>query len=372
MFENTDWNAIDRKVIYFIFSPQSTAISRASTMAYKHPIPSTTAQQSAGETPSRRTRDALILLGLFGLVLVGLLGLAAATGWEETRAQLMKLSFGQALFLLLLSLVNYLFRGVRWHVFARRLGLPTGLWQNLRHFLGGFAMSVTPGRVGELVRMRWLWRETGWRFEQTAPLALVDRASDLSAMGLILGLTLAFSTTGIAGGIPVTILALIAAIAATRPALLAWLATLGHRFTGRFGRIWAKARRAARSLSAFASPRLMVLAALLGTVGWIAEGYAFHLLLVWMGADIGLAKAIAIFVFSTLAGGLTGAPGGVGGAEAAMVALLALEGVPLEVSLPATAIIRITTLWFAIGLGFLVFPIAERHSKRQRHGLEKD
>ena len=87
-----------------------------------------------------------------------------------------------------------------------------------------------------------------------------------------------------------------------------------------------------------------------------------HLLLMWMGADIGLAKAVAIFTFSTLAGGLTGAPGGLGGAEAAMIALLTLEGVPLEVSVPATAIIRVTTLWFAIAIGLIVFPMAERAS----------
>ncbi|GHE93002.1 membrane protein [Aliiroseovarius zhejiangensis] len=313
-----------------------------------------------------------MLLGLFLLVLVGLIGLAAATGWEETRAQLARLSVGQFAALLALSLVNYVFRGLRWHIFARKLGLPTGLVQDLRHFLGGFAMSVTPGRVGELVRMRWLKRETGWAFERTAPLVLVDRASDLSAMALILGLALAFSATGIAGGLPVTLLALIAAFAATRPRLLAGLATMGHRITGRFARLWAKLRRAAVSLSAFTSPTLMAVAALIGVVGWIAEGYAFHLLLMWMGADIGFAKAVAIFVFSTLAGGLTGAPGGVGGAEAAMVALLAMEGVPLEVSIPATAIIRVTTLWFAIGIGLLVFPLAERISLRHTHGLEND
>ena len=28
-------------------------------------------------------------------------------------------------------------------------------------FVGGFAMTVTPARVGELVRMRWLARESG-------------------------------------------------------------------------------------------------------------------------------------------------------------------------------------------------------------------
>ena len=109
---------------------------------------------------------------------------------------------------------------------------------------------------------------------------------------------------------------------------------------------------------------------MLGLLGWLAEGYAFYLLLDWMGAEIAPTTAIAIFLFSTLAGGLTGAPGGVGGAEAAMVALLTLEGVPLAMSIPATAIIRLTTLWFAIVIGLLIFPFAERTSKKIQHDLE--
>ena len=336
------------------------------TMSSTDPLP------RAAVAPSRRLRDTLVLAVLFGVVLAGLAGLAAATGWDETRAQIARLHWGQVAGLLGLSLVNYLARGLRWHVFSRRLGLGTGLISSLRTFLGGFAMSATPGRVGELVRMRWLGRETGWRFERLAPLALVDRASDLAAMGILLGLALALSGQPIAFGLPVVALALTGAVVATRPALLVALAIWGHRITGRFGRIFAKLRRASQTLEAFAAPAPMALAVALGFVGWFAEGYAFHLLLVWMGADLGLATAVAIFIFSGLAGGLTGAPGGVGGAEAAMLALLTLQGVPIEAAVPATAIIRVTTLWFAIGIGLAVFPLAEKYSLRHRHVVETD
>lgn len=223
-------------------------------------------------------------------------------------------------------------------------------------------MSVTPGRVGELIRMRWLFRETGWAVERTAPLVLMDRASDLAAMALLLASGVALSAGGISMAMPVAILALVAAIIATRPVLLSGCVTLLYRTIGRFPRMMARIRKATRSIGVFSHGPVMAIAMALGIIGWFAEGYAFHILLVWMGSDIGLAKAIAIFIFSTLAGGLTGAPGGVGGAEAAMVALLALEGIPLEVSIPATALIRLTTLWFAILIGLLVFPIAETKS----------
>ncbi|MDU8926099.1 lysylphosphatidylglycerol synthase transmembrane domain-containing protein [Alisedimentitalea sp. MJ-SS2] len=310
----------------------------------------------------RKLRDLALLGGLFVLVIGGLISLAAATGWEETMAQLAKLGALQIAILLVLSLVNYLFRALRWHIFASRLGLSLTLAQNIRHFLGGFAMSVTPGRVGELIRMRWIARETGWAFERTAPLVLIDRASDLAAMGLILGIALSLAAGGVALAAPVAALAIAASIIVTRPALLAGLATQFYRRTGLLPRLMTRIRRAATSLRAFSHPQTLGFAALLGLIGWLAEGYAFHLLLCWFGADIGFWKAVMIFVFSTLAGGLTGAPGGVGGAEAAMVALLYMEGIPPEVAVPATAVIRLTTLWFAILIGLAIFPHAEAKS----------
>ena len=308
--------------------------------------------------------------GLFALMLVGLIGLAAATGWEETIAQVKQLAVWQILALLALSLVNYLFRGLRWHLFSTRLGLPTGLLQNTRHYIGGFAMSVTPGRVGELVRMRWIHRETGWNFERTAPLALMDRASDLVATALILAIALVLSATGISGAVPVVLIALIIAFITTRPALLSTIAALAYRLVGRAPRLFVRIRRAAGSLAKFSNPWVMGAASALGLIGWLAEGFAFYILLVWMGAQIDPWTAIAIFIFATMVGGLIGSPGGLGGAEGAMIGLLLLEGVPVEISVPATLIIRITTLWFAIALGLLVFPVAEKLSNRGIHGLE--
>lgn len=326
--------------------------------------------ENSSKAPSRRFRDRLLMGGLALLFLAGLIGLAAATGWKETTAQIARLSLWQGVILLVLSLANYLLRGFRWHLFARRLGLPTSLIQDQRHFLGGFAMVVTPGRVGELVRMRWLKRETGWNYDRTAPLALMDRASDLAAMAIILALSVAMTAGGMGGALPVAALALLAAWTATHPRLLAAIVTRLYLVTGRFPRIFARVRLAARSLSRFTNAATILPAIALGVTGWLAEGYAFHLLLGWMGTDIALWKAIGIFVFATLAGGLTGAPGGVGGAEAAMIALLSLDGVPMEVSVPATAIIRVTTLWFALGLGLMVFPFAERFSLRPKNALE--
>lgn len=312
--------------------------------------------------PAKRQRRWAVSAGFAVLFIAGLIGLAATGNREETWAQLARLHLWQIGLLLLLSLGNYVARGLRWHLFTRGLGLPTTLPQDLRHFFGGFAMSVTPGRVGELVRMRWLCRETGWLVERVAPLALMDRAADLAAMALLLCTCLTLATTAIKGAVPLAILALCTAIIVTRPRLLAALVTQTYRLTGRLPRTFARARRAALSLETFGRGGVLFPAVMLGLAGWAFEGYALHLLLGWLGAHIDLAKAMAIFLFATLAGGLTGAPGGVGGAEVAMVTLLSMEGTGLDVAVAATAIIRITTLWFAVGIGMFAFPFAERLS----------
>lgn len=318
----------------------------------------------APEQTARPTRDIIVLGGLLALFTVGLVGVAASVGWEETWAQLQKLTLAQLGLLLALSLVNYGFRGLRWHLFSRQLGLDLSLKQNMTHFIGGFAMTVTPGRVGELVRVRWISRLTGWRFERILPLPIADRAFDVAAMGLVLATGVAVSQTGTQGAVPIALLAMLAAVLVTRPALIEAFVARLWRLVGRWPRRFVGLRQAARSMAIFSTPGLALPALALSIIGWGAEGYALYLLLSWMGADIGFMTATVIFIFATLAGGLTGAPGGVGGAEAAMLVLLTAQGVPLAMAIPAMAVIRITTLWFAIGMGLLTFPIAERLSKR--------
>lgn len=308
--------------------------------------------------------DTWLLLVVLGLSLAGLVALAATVDWTDSWAQVMKLTYAQIALLLALSLVNYLSRGLRWHLFATRLGLGLSMRENLTHFIGGFAMSITPGRVGELVRLRWIRRQTGVPFSDVLPLTLADRAFDVAALGLILAGCVLMSQAGLSGAIPVALLALFCAVAVTRPAAMRALVEGLYRLIRKSPRLFVRLRRSAASLALFSTPGLGLSTFGLSLISWIAEGCALYLLLTIFGAEIGASTAIAIFVFATLAGGLSGAPGGVGGSEAAMLFLLLTQGISMEMAVPAVAIIRITTLWFGILLGGLTFPFAETLSKR--------
>ncbi|RMD49609.1 MAG: hypothetical protein D6832_01360 [Alphaproteobacteria bacterium] len=185
----------------------------------------------------------------------------------------------------------------------------------------------------------------------------------------MLGLALAFGSWSGPGALLAAAAALGLGLALMRPAPVRRLAELGFRLGGgRWPRLFGRLRAGARAMAPLSRPATGAGLLLLGLAGWAAEATAFWLLLGWLGAPLPLATAAGIFALATLGGGASGMPGGLGGAEAAMLGLLALAGVPAAPALAATAIIRLTTLWFAVGLGALFLAPAEASAARAGAG----
>jgi len=284
--------------------------------------------------------------------------------WGADREALRGFSPAAICGLLGLSALNFAARALRWHSSVRHLGLCTGLWINLRHYLAGLAMVMTPARIGEVIRLRWLQQRTGWPIARTAPLLLLDRAADLVALAVLLALSAMVSRPPSMLAWPLAVSACVLGCAILQPAI--W--TRGLSLVGPLARagprLYGRLRTAARGLEQFCAPGVIASGLGLGLAGWFAEGVAFHLVLCWLDQDLGLPVAVSIFAISTLAGGALGTPGGLGGAEVRMVALLTAHAVPVEVSLAGTALIRLTTLGFATALGAMFLPFAERGGRR--------
>ncbi|MEJ1959741.1 MAG: flippase-like domain-containing protein [Nitrosomonadales bacterium] len=98
----------------------------------------------------------------------------------------------------------------------------------------------------------------------------------------------------------------------------------------------------------------------LGVMAWGAEGLAFYYIMNVLGSDLSIPKALFIYAFSMLVGALSFLPGGLGGAEATMVALLMLNRVTQPQAVAATVLIRLATLWFAVALGVVALTLSER------------
>lgn len=313
--------------------------------------------RAAGATLRRAQLAAVTALVAFMLILAA--GVAWAGG-REVWAALGRIGPWSLLGLLALALVNYLARGVRWHRFSRHLGLPVPAWRSGLYYVAGFAMTPTPGKLGEALRLWLLERCHGCRYERTAALMVADRLSDTIALLLLATLGLGAFAGAAEIGLALAVVGGCIGLL-LRPAPLLRLVLLAYRRLGRWPRPFARLRVLIRETAKLMGMSVFGLALALAIAGWLAECLALYGLLGLLGADhVTLQAAIGVFAISTLAGALTMLPGGLGGTEASMVALLLALGVAADAAVVATLVFRVVTLWFAVGLGFLALPQALR------------
>ena len=313
-----------------------------------------------------RRVEYLAVAALAGFVaLVAALSLYAGLG--EVLGHLRQVGWRLVLLMLGLSVINYLLRAWRWQNFSTGLDMRLPFSRNLLYFVAGFALTATPGKAGEGLRMWLLERCHGYAYERSAALFVGDRLSDMAAILLLCLAGVGAFTAYAELTVIAAALLLLACLPLMRPKLLLRATNLVFGLFGRRApRLFARVRSAIRDTARLFTFRLFGLGLAVALLGWFAEVMAFHQLLVHLGAAVSVQQAMFVFTFAMIAGTVAMLPGGLGGTEAVMLALLSALGVDLQVAVTATALIRLTTLWFAVGLGFAALPLALRLARRGR------
>jgi hypothetical protein len=86
-----------------------------------------------------------------------------------------------------LALASFAVRWVRWHFLLRRIEVMVPLRVSVLIMLIGLGMSITPGKVGEVLKSVLLREATGVAVARSMPVLLVQRVTDLVAL-LMIGL----------------------------------------------------------------------------------------------------------------------------------------------------------------------------------------
>jgi uncharacterized protein (TIRG00374 family) len=298
-----------------------------------------------------------ILLGVAAGVAV-YVGFSVWAGSRSVGQALASFAWSAALAGLGLALANYLVRFLRWQYYLRVLGLDVPVGESFLVFLGGFALTVTPGKLGEAIKA-FLLRETrGIPASRTAPIVIAERFTDLLGLLLLTGVGvftfdvdrrfLAAGAALIGAGLLVvsveSIAKLALRVAARVPGVRAFAPKLEEFYL---------------STAALLRPGPLVIAVLIAIAAWACECLAFWLIVRgFPGASVALRAAVFIYATMTVAGALSFLPGGLGVTELGMLELLGKlgTGTGRSVAAAATFITRACTLWFAVivGLGALL------------------
>ena len=245
-----------------------------------------------------------------------------------------------------LALVNYLLRFLRWAYYLRILNLAVPFRLSSLTFLIGLAMTITPGKVGELVKSYTLRDRAGVAVSSSAPVVLMERLTDLASVALmgLVGLALLPAPVSVVLAITLAGVAAVVYLLTTRHADR----VLGWRVIQRWVGELREAQQAIRKMS---RPGPFLVATALAFLAWLSEGLALWVVLEGLGADVGLLLSLPIYAGSVLVGAATTLPGGLVGTEGAMVTLLQQTGAERDVAAAGTLLVRVATLWFAVVVG---------------------
>jgi uncharacterized protein (TIRG00374 family) len=295
---------------------------------------------------------AVILSVVFSAL--GYLGFSLWGGWQDVSSAIGKVGALGTAIALLMSLANYGLRFMRWQGYLKAFGHAVPWKASLQIYLSGFALTITPGKAGEALRGV-LLKRWGVPYTQSFAAFFSERLSDLFAVVLmtLFGLSLypdarLMIVVGVA-------LVVVGFTVLSQRRLIEHLAHFVPEQGGKLVRLLRHLFNVLLEAQRCHRPGLLLVSTLLSVLAWSAEALAFHWILNWMGADIPLIFAVFVYALSMLAGALSFMPGGLGGAEAVMVALLIWKGMPSANAIAATVLIRLATLWFAVGIGAIFF-----------------
>jgi glycosyltransferase 2 family protein len=273
---------------------------------------------------------------------------------------------------LALALGNYAIRLVRWSLYLRNREIEVPARVSVLTFLAGFALSITPGKIGELIKSYLLRESCGVPLARSAPIVVAERVTDLLAL-LILGIA------GVAVyGVAREMVLAGAAVLALGLLVLAW-PRLAHgliRLVTRprpLARFQPRLRTFYDGLAELAHPRVLWWSTGLAVLAWLAECVGFALIVYgFAGTDVPLGLATLIYAVTTVAGALSFLPGGLLVTEATMTLFLveASRGVDQPTAVAATILTRLATLWFAVAIGLAALAILRAVVPRTRRALE--
>jgi len=266
--------------------------------------------------------------GLAFLVLFLLLGAAVSAWWIGKldgsdrvfdRLGAVVASLGLTV---LLTIVNVSLRWVRWHFLVRSVDVRLRAKDSLLIYLVTLPAILTPFYVGELLRIPLVGRTHPLHRTDVGCVWLLERSSDLLVLSLFAALAGRFHVLEIV-------------------VVLVWgfaLFAVRLRFRAKRFRSWPGASTVAIALAFTVVAWSLVGAALSGTLGLMQSSLPF-------------VDALGAFGHTTVLGGLTGIPVGIGVAGSLLVRELTAGAVPLSAAIISTVVFRLGTVWFVTALG---------------------
>lgn len=283
----------------------------------------------------------LAALILLSLALFGLAGLSPAErlGLQESLGRV--LAWLPAIYVILG--LAYLGRYWRWRLLLSSADIGRWSWRDAGAWFVGFALTATPGKLGELSRVQQLHRELGYSRAALVHVFVAERLCDGVAVLLWLALLAPSALRAGLGRLQPPAIGLMLLMGAAVLVAIVWI-----------WRGWGAPWR--HRLPSGALGRACLPASIVSMGIWACESLILWLLVrvVSPAHPVQIQAAISTYLLSGSLGMLSTLPGGVGVNEGATIVLLARLGVPTSAGLAIAILRRLCTVWSVTGLAVML------------------
>jgi HAD superfamily hydrolase (TIGR01490 family) len=280
-----------------------------------------------------------LAIALLLIALAGLLQLHP----EAQRSLLAGLNrLPQSLPLILVALgLAYVCRYWRWRLLLASQGLGHGSSREAWAWFQGFALTATPGKMGELSRVQQLHQKLGYARTPLFHVFLAERLCDATAVLLWLAVLAPGQLLRILSQPPSSLRYVGFGAAIVFGVAIVW--------------IWRRRARWSRHL-----PSLQLSYCCIPATGISLAIWGLEAMILWglvqaisPGHPIGLGQAISIYLLSGSVGMASMIPGGIGVNEAATTLLLLQAGLPASLSFSISILRRLWSVWLITVLAAL-------------------
>lgn len=277
-----------------------------------------------------------------------------------------QVAFDTKLWALLVGIIfgSWFLRYLRWNYLLSQLGHHHSFVRGFVIYLSGFAYSATPGKGGELVRLRYLSR-LGVSGGEVLAAFLYERSLDLLIVLFLACLAflnhelfyLSTLFVIVVVGLIVIIIIIASRLSGSMGEQLLPIASITARIRHGLSECGSYIKDLAKLNVLFASISL-------GLAAWFLVAISFVLLLDGMKVVLPMNVGLSAYPLSMLSGAASMLPGGVGATEASLAFILTQNGVFFSQALTAAIAIRLLTLWSAIAVGILCVAGLELYNKK--------
>ena len=246
----------------------------------------------------------------------------------------------------------------RWHLLLRNAKIFIPVKDSFLIFTSGFALTIIPGKVGELVKSQLLKTKFGIARSKTVPIIILEQF--YTAIGIV---TLAyfgiwyFELGVYVLGLFTVILVFVFILLSSRKAFNKTASLLEkRRFTSKFVEPLSSSYDAIKNGT---RGPIALYASGLSILFWLMEAISVYFILLAFGIEtIGFLTIISTYTTSIMLGILSFLPIGIGVVEGTLTSFFTMQGIDVSLALTIVVVIRLFTRWYGVSFGFIALKLS--------------